>query len=192
MKSLNIIITDNNIDVLTYNSEILKELDHNVICQCECGIETIEAFKIYRNVVDVIILENKLPDINGKTVFSIINKMNSVFNNIIFFTTSDPRDFKKELEKGCFYIEKTVSLENRIPFFETISKRTKPTITIDIIGSEFIDLTNRLEDINNLSTPFSNFIKKHIKIRLQQIESTLESHRLYQTSLKKLIMDNSK
>ena len=194
MKNFNLILVDDLFEVQECNTEILQDLGHNVICNCANGKEAVEAFRIYHNIIDIMVLDFDLPYLNGKQVYEIIKtEIEPGFNNVIFFTSYSSREFEKELNEGCFHVEKPAMIDTLLPFFDEMSKRKRPKLTEEILSKELLDLTNQREDFakHNLETRIDTgaFIMNQLSNRIKQIETTLKSHRLNQTGLRTLVKE---
>jgi len=197
-KSLNLIVVDGTYEVLDMNVEILKELGHNIICQCSNGKQAVEAFRIFHNIIDAVVIDYEMLELNGLEAFNLMRKIEPDFKNIIFFTSINDGILINTITTfGAFYLEKPAMIENMNPFFEIIEKRKRPSLTLDILGAEFIDLKNETESLidTNQIYPIHDQVDHHhlqwliplLQLRCEQINNTMESHRLYNTGLRKLI-----
>ncbi len=103
------------------NYELLKEYLSDIepeLIYCEYGLQAIEAFKHNKNI-DLILMDIRLPDINGYELTKIIKEINPYVPIIAQTAYAMTEDREKAFDAGCDdYISKPIKYEALITLLE--------------------------------------------------------------------------
>ena len=104
-----ILFADDDATCLEVGIKILQELGYKVL-DAKDGLEAIEVFKSNQSVVNLVILDMKMP-YNGGTAFFQLKKINANVKVLIASGYAKDQQIKEMMEQGCSgFIQKPFSI----------------------------------------------------------------------------------
>ena len=94
-----IFIVDDDIEIISVYREILRLTNHEIIAEAPNGEEAVEIFKAMKKLPDIIIMDYRMPGINGLEAMKYIRDINPLQG--IIFVTADQGIGMKAIELGA-------------------------------------------------------------------------------------------
>ena len=170
-------------DDLTLNETVAEYLEEEgfEVDGVDDGLEAMD--KIYENSYDILLLDVKVPQMNG---FDLLKEVRSreIATPAIFITSLNSiDDLSVGYESGCDdYIRKPFALKELLMRVETILKRDffhNDNEKIEISKEAFYDIGANVLYVNNEQMTLNNKESKLLKLFLQNQNQVLSHERIY-------------
>ena len=123
MKPLRVLIVDDDKDFVESMGELIELAGHQTVLSYN-GIEALKIFK--QNNIDLILLDYKMPGLNGLETLLEIRKMNSTVPIIMMSAFADTDLIYNAKKQGAFEVlDKTIEINSLLRIFEKIRNKNK-------------------------------------------------------------------
>ncbi len=182
MKKKKVLLLEDDVMLNETVEEYLEEQGYEVAC-VENGEEALNL--IYENSYDILLLDVKVPQMNGFDLLSEVRKR-EIVTPAIFITSFDSiDDLSKGYESGCDdYIRKPFELKELLVRMETILKRDffhSNSEKIKIDENIEYDIRSNLLYLNGEEVVLNKKESRLLKLFLQNREQILSHERIYDT-----------
>ncbi len=182
MKKKKVLLLEDDLMLSETVEEYLQERGYEVLC-VENGEDALD--KIYENSYDILLLDVKVPQMNGFDLLSEVRKR-EIATPAIFITSYDSiDDLSRGYESGCDdYIRKPFALKELLVRMETILKRDffhSSSEKIKIDENIEYDIKSNLLYIDNKEVVLNKKESRLLKLFLQNREQIISHERIYDT-----------
>ncbi len=180
MKKKKVLLLEDDLMLSETVEEYLQERGYEVLC-VENGEDALD--KIYENSYDILLLDVKVPQMNGFDLLSEVRKR-EIATPAIFITSYDSiDDLSRGYESGCDdYIRKPFALKELLVRMETILKRDffhSSSEKIKIDENIEYDIKSNLLYIDNKEVVLNKKESRLLKLFLQNREQIISHERIY-------------
>ncbi len=182
MKKKKVLLLEDDLMLSETVEEYLQERGYEVLC-VQNGEDALD--KIYENSYDILLLDVKVPQMNGFDLLSEVRKR-EIATPAIFITSYDSiDDLSRGYESGCDdYIRKPFALKELLVRMETILKRDffhSSSEKIKIDENIEYDIKSNLLYIDNKEVVLNKKESRLLKLFLQNREQIISHERIYDT-----------
>jgi len=161
MKKIKLLLVDDQNLVRMGICSLLQLTEHiQVVAQLSSGVEVLDAIEQYSP--DIILLDIRMPQMNGLAVLQQMNDKNILVPTLILTTFDEHKLVLECLTLGALgYLRKDVSLESLIKAIETVTQGelwVQPALTEQVLENK------NLPPLNNSPETFEQLTSKEVQV----------------------------